>query len=201
VCHVRNMWLTVILCVFVWGSVRADDDKCDVTKYEECMGPFHNATFGHEHGLFQDASDLQENCPVIRRGIDCIRDYAKECGTEMIAENFQDQFERPATFLLKICDTRSTIRKEYLKASPCFRENAEDLEICSTKVQEFLAFHEADTVAKELTMTCMYEMMLRACLMSTAAEKCGMDAATFMRKALLYSPSLGMETCKKETDD
>ena len=44
-------------------------------------------------------------------GITCIRNYAKECGTEMIAENFEEQFEKPATFLTKICDSRSPIRK------------------------------------------------------------------------------------------
>lgn len=191
------MW-TFVISSLLFLAARGEDAKCDVSKYVECMEPIHNATFGHEHGLFQDSGDLEKNCPIIQTGIQCIRDFAKECGTEMIAENFQDQFEKPAEFLTKICDTQSTIRTEYLKASPCMRENEEDFEVCSTKVQEFLAFHEADTEEKEFTMTCMYEMMLRACLMSTAAEKCGMEAATFVRKALNYSPSLGLQTCSKE---
>lgn len=52
---------------------------------------------------------------IITTGIGCIKNYAKECGTEMIAENFQEQFEKPATFLTKICDKESSIRKgEYI---------------------------------------------------------------------------------------
>lgn len=52
---------------------------------------------------------------IITTGIGCIRNYAKECGTEMIAENFQEQFEKPATFLTKICDKESSMRKgEYI---------------------------------------------------------------------------------------
>lgn len=35
------------------------------------------------------------------------------------------------------------------------QEATEDLEICSTKVQEFLGIYEAKTVDMELTMTCM----------------------------------------------
>ncbi|GFW73843.1 HSF_DOMAIN domain-containing protein [Trichonephila clavipes] len=117
----------------------------------------------------------------------------------MIAENFHEQFERPAEFLTKICDSDSPLRTEYLKASPCLQEHSDDLEVCSTKVQEFLAMlDDADTNEKEMTMTCMYEMMLRACLLSTGAEKCQLEKASFIRKALLYSPSLGMQTCSKE---
>ncbi|KAF8794452.1 hypothetical protein HNY73_002432 [Argiope bruennichi] len=143
--------------------------------------------------------DMYVNPGIIKNGIKCIQDYASQCGTDMIAENFHEQFERPAEFLTKICDSSSPIRNDYLKASPCLHEKSDDLEVCSTKVQEFLAIlDEPDTNEKELTLTCMYEMMLRACLMSTSAEKCGLETAVFIRKALLYSPSLGMQTCSKE---
>ncbi|XP_054715178.1 uncharacterized protein LOC129224663 isoform X2 [Uloborus diversus] len=177
----------------------AVDESCDVSKYVECMEPMHNATVGHPHGLFQDEEDLATSCPIIKNGIKCIKDFVAKCGSDMIAENYQDQFEKPAELLTKICDYQSTLRKEYLKISPCLLENNDDFEICSVKVQEFLGYHEANTVEKELTMTCMYELMLRACLMSTGAEKCGMEAASLIRHVLLYSPSLGMETCSRTT--
>lgn len=48
---------------------------------------------------------------IIKKGIQCIQNYAKECGTEMIAENFEDQFEKPAKLLTKICDPQSSVRR------------------------------------------------------------------------------------------
>ncbi|GFY46201.1 HSF_DOMAIN domain-containing protein [Trichonephila inaurata madagascariensis] len=192
------MSLFLVVSVIVIASAAADDN-CDVSKYITCMEPIHNVTFGHQNGLFQDSNDLATSCPIIKTGIKCIKDFATECGTDMIAENFHEQFERPAEFLTKICDSDSPLRTEYLKASPCLQEHSDDLEVCSTKVQEFLAMlDDADTNEKEMTMTCMYEMMLRACLLSTGAEKCQLETASFIRKALLYSPSLGMQTCSKE---
>ncbi|KFM79892.1 hypothetical protein X975_26638, partial [Stegodyphus mimosarum] len=159
------MWfLTLAAVLFV--SVSAEDN-CDVSKYVECMEPMYNATYGHPHGLYQTSEDLSVTCPILKKGIACIKTFADTCGTEMIAESYSDQFERPFEFLNKICDSSSPIRTEYLKASPCMLENSDDFEICSTKVQEFLAYHDADTEEKEITMTCMFEMMLRACLMST----------------------------------
>ncbi|CAL1293558.1 unnamed protein product [Larinioides sclopetarius] len=194
------MWCLIVLSsIIIAPALAEEDNKCDVSKYVECMEPIHNATFGHSNGLFQDSNDLATSCPIIKNGIKCIQDYAKECGTDMIAENFHEQFERPAEFLEKICDSTAPIRIEYLKASPCLQEKSDDLEVCSAKVQEFLAtLDEPNTNEKELTLTCTYEMMLRACLLSTTAEKCGLETAAFIRKALLYSPSLGMQTCSKE---
>ncbi|GFS71065.1 HSF_DOMAIN domain-containing protein [Nephila pilipes] len=192
------MWCFLFLGAVLIASA-ATDEKCDVKRYIECMEPIHNVTFGHPNGLYQDSNDLATSCPVIKTGIKCIQDFATECGTDMIAENFHEQFERPAEFLTKICDSDSPLRNEYLKASPCLQEHSDDLEVCSTKVQEFLAIlDDADTNEKEIVMTCMYEMMLRACLLSTGAEKCQLETASFIRKALLYSPSLGMKTCSKE---
>ncbi|XP_055931803.1 uncharacterized protein LOC129962104 [Argiope bruennichi] len=192
------MWCFIFLSAIIIAPALSEEN-CDVSRYVACMEPIHNATFGHPNGLFQDSNDLATSCPIIKNGIKCIQDYASQCGTDMIAENFHEQFERPAEFLTKICDSSSPIRNDYLKASPCLHEKSDDLEVCSTKVQEFLAIlDEPDTNEKELTLTCMYEMMLRACLMSTSAEKCGLETAVFIRKALLYSPSLGMQTCSKE---
>ncbi|KAG8183150.1 hypothetical protein JTE90_029508 [Oedothorax gibbosus] len=192
------MWTFIVSCALLYvSSVASEAGPCDVSRYVDCMGPIHNATFGHQHGLFQDANDLAEGCPVIKRGVKCIQDFATECGTDMIAENYHEQFERPAEFLIRICDSQSELRTEYLKASPCLLEANDDLEVCSTKVQEFLGIFEPKTEETELTMTCIYEMMLRACLMSTSVEKCGLETANFVRKALQFSPSLGMETCAK----
>ncbi|XP_015929409.1 uncharacterized protein [Parasteatoda tepidariorum] len=191
------MWLLIVLGALFTAPVFSED-KCDVSKYVECMEPIHNATFGHPKGIYQDSNDLATSCPIIKDGLACVQKYADECGTEMIAEDYNDQIKRPADFLAKICDPTSPIRREYLKASPCLLEHAEDFEICSTKVQEFLAEFAADTSDKEHTLTCIFEMMLRACLMSTGVEKCGMQTATFVRKALLYSPSTGLKTCNNE---
>ncbi|GIY59705.1 HSF_DOMAIN domain-containing protein [Caerostris extrusa] len=190
------MWCLIVFCAAVIAPAIAEEN-CDVSRYTECMEPIHNATFGHPNGLFQDSNDLVKK--TIKEGIKCIQDFVKDCGTDMIAENYHEQFEKPAEFLDKICDPSSPLRTEYLKASPCLQEKSDDLEVCSTKVQEFLSIlDEADSNEKELTLTCMYEMMLRACLLSTSGEKCGLETASFIRKALLYSPSLGMQTCSKE---
>lgn len=49
--------------VIIAGPVWAEDENCAVSKYVACIEPIHNATFGHEHGLYQDAGDLETNCP------------------------------------------------------------------------------------------------------------------------------------------
>nr|ACH48194.1 cysteine proteinase cathepsin L [Cyriopagopus schmidti] len=146
-----NMARFVSLWVLFLGLVSSisAQDACDISEFVSCMEPIHNATFGHEHGLLQGSSDLEETCPILRQGETCVKNYAERCGTEMIAEDFHEQFEKPALLIREICNRRSPLRGEYLQVVSCLRQHIDDLEACSSRAEEFLSNHEADTDEKE----------------------------------------------------
>ncbi|KAL7635182.1 UNVERIFIED_CONTAM: hypothetical protein RMT77_014168 [Armadillidium vulgare] len=147
-----------------------------------------------EIGFAATQKELNDMCPVLLSGLQCIDNYTLRCLNPQHRSYFNELYAGTIRVIKDLCNTRGQYQQEYIRHAPCMRQVHPKYNRCSETYHEKTAklnkvnsavvqFSETERRRNVITLCCSFQEYLQ-CSEQIVYETCGNVTAQFTRQFL-----------------
>ncbi|KAK4307714.1 hypothetical protein Pmani_020537 [Petrolisthes manimaculis] len=200
-------------------SNRRLHQDCNNGDIAECVELLEVLT-NKDLGFAATVDELNNMCPVLLEGLQCIDNYTRRCLTQKHREYFNKLYAGTIRVIKDLCNTRGQYQEEYIRHAPCMRQVNPKYNVCSvtyhTKTAGLNHINEAEVQLSEdeknrnvIILCCSFQEYLQ-CSERVVYETCGNETALFTKEFLdrMAGPivqdlcqryTYSLKTCRQES--
>ncbi|CAG0888386.1 unnamed protein product [Cyprideis torosa] len=128
VSFVEAIVVLVAVC-FAGGNCQDFAENCHPSRLQECTKDIEQINADSVMDLGTSSSDLDEVCPELKKGIQCIEDYSEQCLPDAVKSYFRSMYNGSTSVIQELC-TPGEQQDEYLKHAECMDSAKYQYKIC-----------------------------------------------------------------------
>ncbi|XP_064110554.1 uncharacterized protein LOC135218277 isoform X1 [Macrobrachium nipponense] len=172
---------------------RRQQHDCDNNDIAECVGLLEVLT-NKDLGFAASVDELNNMCPVLLNGLQCIDNYTRRCLSLKHREYFNKLYAGTIRVIKDLCNTKGKYQLEYIRHAPCMRQVNPKYNGCSEayhkKTADLNQINDAVVQLSDeeknknvITLCCSFQEYLQ-CSEQVVFETCGNETALFTKEFL-----------------
>ncbi|CAL1297025.1 unnamed protein product [Larinioides sclopetarius] len=196
--------LVYILFIFgPWIGVIGTNRICDTPISIECVIPRDIPTLR----IPQTVEDVNRLCPATSQYLNCLKDYADECGYENVHQHFsEDTYQSIKDLVRDVCQNDSRLHLDIVENIACISESQDQFENDCLEnlldkleiLKQFIHNKQQDGTYDEprfseklwLRMNCVTQSLTVSCFSSQVSRRCGTAARDAVVEVVARSKGL-----------
>lgn len=172
---------------------RRQHHDCNNNDIAECVELLEVLT-NKDLGFAATVDELNNMCPVLLEGLQCIDNYTRRCLTQKHRDYFNKLYAGTIRVIKDLCNTRGRYQEEYIRHAPCMRQVNPKYNVCSvTYHRKTVALNHMQDASVSLSedeknrnviiLCCSFQEYLQ-CSERVVFETCGNETALFTKQFL-----------------
>ncbi|KAK3882915.1 hypothetical protein Pcinc_012732 [Petrolisthes cinctipes] len=157
-------------------SNRRLHQDCNNGDIAECVELLEVLT-NKDLGFAATVDELNNMCPVLLEGLQCIDNYTRRCLTQKHREYFNKLYAGTIRVIKDLCNTRGQYQEEYIRHAPCMRQGLNHINEAEVQLSE-------DEKNRNVIILCCSFQEYLQCSERVVYETCGNETALFTKEFL-----------------
>ncbi|XP_050091931.1 uncharacterized protein LOC126575332 [Anopheles aquasalis] len=113
-------------------------EDCGQEELVQCTKPLQLLSATSELSFVTKKEELDQLCPDLDAGLQCIRSFARRCMNIHQRAHFNKLYHGTSEVIHELCE-EGTYQEDFLRHAPCMRHVKKEYEVCATRYQSTMS--------------------------------------------------------------